>query len=217
MQTIITCQAILFDLDGTLVDSMAMIQRLWEWWAKRRGIAFDAILKTAIGRPAVETIRIAAPHLRAEDEIEELETEEIRDMTDVILIPGALDFIARLDSAPWAIVTSGSRRVAEARINHVGLPMPRVLITGDQVAKGKPHPDAYLLAAERLGVTPDQCVVLEDAPVGIQAGKAAGMRVVAIASTHAADGLQGADALIDSLAEIEVHPDKDRIVLNLGR
>src|SRR5512143_2079447 len=108
----LACRAVLFDLDGTLIDSRERIERLWRWWAERRGVDFEAVAPVMYGRPAVETIRLAAPHLVAEDEMKVLEAEEISDMRDVHLIPGALELLARLDGAPWAIVTSGSTRVA---------------------------------------------------------------------------------------------------------
>lgn len=199
-----TCRALLFDLDGTLIDSAARIQRLWQWWAARRGVPLQALLDVMHGRPAVETIRLAAPHLVAEDEVEALETEEISDMHDVLVYPGALDLLARLDGAPWAIVTSGTARVAEARIGHVHLPRPPVLVTADLIRTGKPSPEAYLLAAHQLGVQPPDCVVIEDAPVGVQAGKAAGMRVIAIASTHPRGALQEADAIVADLRSLGI-------------
>ena len=211
-----TCQAILFDLDGTLIDSAARIRRLWQWWAARRGVPLQALLDVMHGRTAVETIRLAAPQLVAEDEVEALETEEISDMHDVHAYPRALDLLRRLDGAPWAIVTSGTARVAEARIGHVHLPRPPVLITADLIQAGKPSPEAYLLAAQRLDIRPPDCVVIEDAPVGVQAGKAAGMRVIAIASTHPGEALRGADAVAADLGRLRIEPSGAAIVVRLS-
>jgi sugar-phosphatase len=212
-----TCRALLFDLDGTLIDSSARIHRLWQWWAARRGVDYQSLQGIILGRTAIETIQMVAPELVAEDEIEALETEEIADMHDVFVYPGARELLQRLDGAPWAIVTSGSDRVANARIGHIGLPPPPTLITADHVTSGKPHPEPYLLAARQLGVQPADCVVIEDAPIGIEAGKAAGMRVIAIASTHSPDALQGADFVVSRLGDIRIQLIGDRIVLHLSR
>lgn len=207
----------LFDLDGTLVDYAARLQRLWKWWSERRGVPLEALLAVMHGRRAVETIRLAAPQLSPEAEIEALETEEIADMHDVHAYPGAHRLLEKLASAPWGIVTSGSRRVAEARINHVHLPMPPILVTGDAISSGKPAPDGYLLAAQQLGLQPQGCVVVEDAPVGIRAGKAAGMRVIAIASTYPVRDLRAADVVVARLADIDVCPNPAGITIRLRR
>ncbi len=215
MNRAFTCRAVLFDLDGTLIDSRDRIIRLWKWWAARRGLDFEPLLDVIHGRPAVESIRLVAPQLNSEDEVAELETEEIRDMHDVRLIPGALELLASLTGAPWAIVTSGSTRAAEARIRHVGLPRPPVLITADQIKKGKPAPDAYLLGAAQLGSSPADCIVVEDAPVGVAAAAAAGMRVVAVASTNPPESLRGADAVINRLSDLHVEVDATGLVLQI--
>ncbi len=199
-----TCRALLIDLDGTLIDSVARIRRLWQWWAARRGVPLEPLLEVMHGRPAVETIRLAAPQLVAEDEVEALDTELISDLHDVHLYPGALDLLTRLDGAPWAIVTSASARVTEAHIAHLHLPRPPVVVTADLIQTGKPSPEAYLLAAHRLGIQPQDCIVIEDAPVGVQAGKAAGMRVIAIASTHPREALQEADAIAANLGSVRI-------------
>ncbi len=217
MPNTLTCRAILFDLDGTLIDSVPRVHRLWEWWAARRGIDLNVLWSVIDGRKALDAIRLAAPHLVAEDEMDALEAEEIADMRDVHIYPGTLDLLARLESAPWAIVTSATARVAEARIRYVGLPQPPVLITADLIQNGKPAPDGYLLAAKRLGVKPQDCIVMEDAPIGIEAGKAAGMRVIAIASTQPRETLAGADAVIPSLADLDLHIDASGIAIRLPR
>ena len=217
MQSTLTCRAILFDLDGTLIDSGDRIRRLWQWWAESRGIDFQSLVPIILGRTAIETIRMVAPHLVAQDEMEALETEEVADMRDVRVYPGTLELLRRLGSAPWAIVTSGSARVANARIGHVSLPRPPVLITASQIRSGKPAPDAYLLAAQQLGIEPADCIVVEDAPVGVAAGKAAGMRVVAVASTHTPEELREADAVANSLGAIVIRVTGASIELRILR
>lgn len=201
--TTLSCRVVLIDLDGTLMDSAPRILRAWQAWGQRNGIAFDTILNVLHGRRTIDTLRLVAPWLPAEEEIAALEADEISDMQDVRLYPGAIDLMEKLRNAPHAIVTSGSRLAAEARLKYVGLPTPAVFVSGDEIEAGKPAPDGYILAARRLGMDPGDCVVIEDSPVGVEAGKAASMRVVAVASTHAAEALQAADVIVRELADID--------------
>lgn len=198
------CQAILFDLDGTLVDSATRVQRLWLNWSRKHAIDPQYLLEVMHGRRADETIRIVAPHLSVQDEFLTLEEEEILDMDGVQPYSGAQELLSQLSSKQWAIVTSGTRRVAGARLRHVGLPTPDVFITAEDVTSGKPAPDGYLLAARRLNLEPRDCVVIEDAPAGIQAGKAAGMRVIATRTTLTREALSQADNVIHHLSDIKL-------------
>jgi sugar-phosphatase len=198
------CQAILFDLDGTLVDSAFRVQRLWLEWGKRHGIDPQSIMGVMHGRRAGETISIVAPQLSIQDELDILENDEITDMAGVGPYASAKTLLSQLSSKQWAIVTSGTMRVASARIKHVGLPTPEVFITAEDVHAGKPAPEGYLLAARRLNVKPSECVVVEDALAGIQAGKSAGMKVIAIASSISREALSQADVVIQRLADIEL-------------
>ena len=200
----LNCQAILFDLDGTLVDSAFRVQRLWLEWGKRHGIDPQSIMGVMHGRRAGETIEIVAPHLSVQDELHILENEEISDMAGVKPYASARNLLTKLSPTQWAIVTSGTRRVASARLKYVGLPTPQIFITAEDVNAGKPAPDGYLLAANRLNVQPSDCVVVEDAPAGIQAGKAAGMKVIAIASSISAGALSQADVVIQQLADLRL-------------
>ena len=209
----LNCQAILFDLDGTLVDSATRVQRLWVDWSKRRGIDTESLLKIMHGRPAEETIRIVAPHLSVKDEFRALEAEEISDMEGVRPYTSAVELLGKLSPGQWAIVTSGTKRVAEARMRHVGLPIPKIFITVDDVKAGKPAPDGYLLAASRLHLDPSECIVIEDAPAGIQAGKAAGMKVVAVSSTLSQEELNCADVVVQRLADIKLWITGDKVYI----
>jgi sugar-phosphatase len=213
----LNCQAILFDLDGTLIDSATRVERLWIDWSKRRGIDTEWLLEVMHGRRADDTIRLVAPHLSVRDEFLALEAEEIADMEGVRPYPSAVDLLNGLSPKQWAIVTSGTKRVAGARMRHVGLPQPEVFITADDVKVGKPAPDGYLLAASRLHVKPSECVVIEDAPAGIQAGKSAGMRVIAVASTLTPEVLDQADLAVRHLSEIKLRSTTRGIQIQVGQ
>jgi sugar-phosphatase len=198
------CDAVLFDLDGVLVDSAACVERHWRRWAAEHHLDPDTIMRVAHGRPTVETIRLVAPHLPAEEEGARLNASEAFDADGVTVFEGAVPLGHSLPRDAWAIATSGTRDTAMTRLRHAGLPVPAVLITADDVKRGKPDPEAYLLAAARLGVRPGACVVVEDAPAGISAARAAGMRVVAVVTTHSRTELGEADATAARLANIEI-------------
>jgi len=169
------------------------------------------------GRRGVDTLRLVAPWLSAEQENAALEAEEIADMQDVHIYASAAELVAKLQGRPHAIVTSGSRRAAEARLRYVGLPFPTVLITADDVQAGKPAPDGYQLAARRLKMQPADCVVIEDSPAGVQAGKAASMRVIGVASTHKPEELQEADAVVTQIGDIDLRAEGNAIELLIRR
>ncbi len=207
----LNCQAVLFDLDGTLVESTFFIERLWQDWGMQHGVIPQRMSEVMHGRPAVEIINIVAPHVSVKDEIYALETNEISRMDGMRTYAGAKELLSSLPPKQWAIVTSGSLRVATARLNYAKLPKPDVFITADDIKAGKPAPDAYLLAAKRLRVHPADCVVVEDAPTGIQAGKSAGMKVIGIASSHSKEELQQADVVVQQLADIKAHITGSRI------
>lgn len=200
------CDAVLFDLDGVLVDSAVCVERHWRRWAAEHCLDSEEIMRFAHGRPTVETIRLVAPHLPAELEAARLDASEAFDTDGVVAILGVAELLRSLPRNAWAIVTSGTRDTALTRLRHTGLPLPAVLITADDVKRGKPAPEAYLLAAAKLDVTPERCVVVEDAPTGIKAAHAAGMRVVAIATTHPQAELRGADVTAAQLANVQISP-----------
>ena len=197
------CSAILFDLDGVLVDSAAYVERQWRQWAAARGLQPEPFLRVCHGRRALETIRIAAPDLDAEAEVRAFAPVDGPDAETIGPLPGASRLLAELPSGSWAVVTSGTRPVAANRLRRAGLPVPGVLVCAEDVARGKPSPDGYLLAARCVGVVPSDCLIVEDAPAGIQAARAAGIVVVGVTTTHTIDQLP-ADACAASLAGIHL-------------
>ncbi|HTK05928.1 MAG TPA: HAD family hydrolase [Ktedonobacteraceae bacterium] len=209
--------AILFDLDGVLVDSTPCVERLWYQWANRHGLNFLEIIARAHGRRSIDTIRDIAPDLDVEAEARKMEQAEIEDTNGLVAITGAAELLATLAPSQWAVVTSGSRALATTRLRAVGLPLPSVFITAEDVAEGKPHPEGYLKAADLLGVAPQSCVVIEDAPAGIQAALTADMTAIAIASTHLPADLQAAQTCILSLSALNItHSNKsDRTIPSL--
>jgi sugar-phosphatase len=191
--------ALLSDLDGVLVDSTGSVERAWRRWAEANGIVYADIARRLHGVPSRQTIAAVAPQLDAAHEAAMLDAVQADDLEGVVALPGAAELLGDLYGSPVGIVTSCDRRLAHARLSAAGIAAPPVLVTSDQVERGKPDPEAYLLGAERIGRDPGDCVVIEDAPAGIAAGKAAGMRVVAVLTTHAADELRQADAVVADL------------------
>jgi mannitol-1-/sugar-/sorbitol-6-phosphatase len=198
------CAAILFDLDGVLVDSAACVDDTWRRWAVRHHLDPARVIEVAHGRRTIETVGLVAPHLSVEREVAELAESESTTTEGVFEVPGARELLERLPNGSWAVVTSGIRSVATLRIRHTRLPMPNVLVCADEIERGKPDPEGYLTAAERLGVSPGRCVVIEDAPAGIEAGRAAGMRVIGVTGTYPPERLGPADWTIPRLGVLEV-------------
>ena len=193
-------QALLVDLDGTLVDSSAPVNRAWTAFAKRHGLDPGDVQAFAQGRPSRETVRLLAPSADHAIEAALVEQAETTDTDGVFALPGAGDLLR--SGYPLAIVTSCSTPLADVRLRAAGLPRPEVVISSSMVSRGKPDPEGFLLGARRLDVAPARCAVLEDAPVGIDAGHAAGARVIALRTTHDDDALARADAIIDNLAAL---------------
>jgi sugar-phosphatase len=212
---IINCSAVLFDLDGVLVDSAAYVERQWRDWAARRGFEAEPFLRVCHGRRAVETIRLAAPDLDADAEVARFPEFISDDGVRLDAVPGARQLLEGLPGGLWAVVTSGVRASAARRLREAGLPTPRVLVGAEDVEHGKPSPEGYLLAAERLDVAPTGCVVIEDAPAGVEAARAAGMRALGLASTHPRDELRGANLIISQLPVVMSRPIDEGIELLL--
>jgi sugar-phosphatase len=196
--------AVLFDLDGVLVDSSAYIERQWREWAASRGLHAEAFLRYCHGRRAVETIRLAAPELDAEAEVARFRDVAVPDEERPARFPGAQELLTALPPDGWAVVTSGSRAVARRRLVDAGLPVPAVLVSAEDVRQGKPSPEGYLCAAGLLGRAPNESIVIEDAPAGVEAARAAGMRVIAVTTTHPALELHAATVLAPSLTAIHL-------------
>ncbi len=167
------CQAILFDLDGVLVDSTPCVTRVWSAWAQEHGLDAEYVVHVAHGRPTIATVREVAPHLDAQSETDRIEQREINDTDGLRVLPGAKELLAKLPVNRYTIVTSGTRQLATRRLQVAGLPVPSDMITADDITNGKPDPEPYLAGARVLGYAPDRCLVFEDAPSGIRAAKAA--------------------------------------------
>lgn len=199
MEMIAQVRAVLFDLDGVLLDSMPSYRRAWQRWCTVRGTDVRRILEAGSGRRPLDILADVAPHLDAvrEEEflVQLLEEEEHACRA----MPGSATLLAQLPKSGWAVVTSGQRDQTFARLRRLGLPAPAHLVAGEDVAAGKPAPDGYLEAARLLGVLPAQCLVVEDAPAGVRAGLAAGARVLALATTHPRADLAAASEVEDSL------------------
>ena len=203
------CKGFLFDLDGTLVDSLPVVERAWSNWAKSRDLDPAVVLDFIHGKQAITSLRHFMPG-ESEEAIQQqfslLEKVEAEDTDGISALPGAVQLLERLEalSMPWAIVTSGSVPVARARHAAGELATPEIFITAELVAKGKPNPDPYLLGAQRLGLKPEECVVVEDAPAGILSGLAAGCKVIAVNAPDDTPGLDKVDLVLKSLAVLQV-------------
>jgi sugar-phosphatase len=197
------CRAVLFDLDGVLVDSTRYVEQQWRRWALGKGLSPEPFLRVCHGRRALETIQLAAPDLDAEAEVAAFLPEDGSEPGLLAPVEGAARLLQRLPAGRWAVATSGPRVSAIARLRSAGLPLPSVLICAEDVIRGKPNPEVYLTAAAALSASPSECLVLEDAPAGIESARAAGMRVIALTTTHRSVDLR-ADACASSLAGVQV-------------
>lgn len=215
--TIFHCAAILFDLDGVLVDSTRSVERQWRIWARELGIDEEKAIDVAHGVRAIEVIRTVAPHLDAEAEVRKLESREAADYEGVTVMPGAAELVRSIPRDRWCVVTSGTRHLAVSRLRLARIPPPNIMITADDVLHGKPHPEPYLKGAELLGVNPAECLVIEDAPAGIRSAHSGGMKVIALTSTYPASALGEADAVVQKLDQINVGRDgASRLAVSIG-
>ncbi|CAI1654852.1 Phosphatase YfbT [Serratia fonticola] len=214
------CKGFLFDLDGTLVDSLPAVERAWTQWAERHGISPQQVLDFIHGKQAITSLSHFMPNAteaELQHEFTRLEQVEAEDTDGVNALPGALALLERINALgiPWAIVTSGSVPVANARRLAGGVPLPEVFITSERVKQGKPHPDAYLLGAQGLGLAPQDCVVVEDAPAGILSGLAAGCQVIAVNAPVDTPKLDQVDLILSSLEQLKIAKSEQGAVIEL--
>jgi mannitol-1-/sugar-/sorbitol-6-phosphatase len=195
----VTCNGVLFDMDGILISSIGSVERSWTKWCAMRGVDPAHAISVIHGRRAIDSLRAIRPDLDAEKELEILEEFEVEDVDDVVVLPGVRELLNSLPHDRWTVVTSATERLAKVRLKAAGLPAPDEFIYGETVTEGKPHPAPFLAGAKLLGFAPEECVVFEDSESGVAAGKAAGCTVIATLFTHDAEGLEEADYIVRDL------------------
>jgi len=207
----IRCSALLFDLDGVLIDSTPAVARVWHQWAVDHGFDPAKVIRVAHGRPSRTTIRELLPNADIDYEDGEVERREMEDLDGVVLLPGARQLLNTLPRDRWTIATSCTRRLAEVRLRAAGLPIPENMITSSDVKIGKPDPEPYLKAAMKLGFAASDCIVVEDAPAGVRAGKTAGARVIAFLTTVIRRDLEdaGAEWIVQNCADMTASSDRE--------
>ncbi|QTZ90989.1 HAD family hydrolase [Streptomyces auratus] len=212
----ITADALLFDNDGTLISSLESVYRCWSRWAKEYGVTEEDFARVALhGRPAAEIVADLLPADLVPEAVARIEQLEVEDAGGVVALPGTLALLESLPAERWAVVTSATQRLAEARLGQAGI-RPKNLIAADDISRGKPDPEPFLLAAARLGADPARCVVFEDAPVGLAAGRAAGMVTVALTTTHRADELS-ADVVVPDLSAVSAQATDGSVEITFAR
>src|SRR6266852_170724 len=216
--TTIRCQAVLFDMDGVLVDSTHAVARVWRKWPLKRGFDPDQFVRAPHGRPCLDTVRDLLPNAPSDDENLQVERQEGEDLEGVVAMPGARALVTSIRSGRWTVVTSATRPLAEVRLRAAGIPILESLVTAADIQHGKPHPEPYQKAAARLGYPASECLVVEDAPAGIRAGKAAGACVIAVPTTSNRRELEsaGADWVVRNCADISAASDGRGLALTLS-
>ncbi len=205
----VLCHAMLFDLDGVLVDSIASVERNWREWALIHDLDPQLVLSAIHGRRAEDGIRLLTPNLPLQEEVRRIEAMEISDTTDIVALPGAAKLLSLLPPTSWTVVTSGSRALATARLQAAHLPVPTAFISADDVSHGKPDPEGYLKGAEILGVAPEQCIVIEDQLPGIHAARAGRMQSIALGPAFSSTDRRLADAWVPNLESLQVEVRED--------
>jgi len=213
------CSALLFDLDGVLIDSTPAVARVWHGWAVEHGFDPEKVVQLAHGRPSRATIRELLPNSDVALEDREVERREIADVDGLVLLPGAGELLQSLPPDRWTIATSCTRALAEVRLHAAGLPVPQTIVTSSDVTIGKPDPEPFLKAAAKLGFPASECIVIEDAPAGVRAGKAAGARVIALLTTMTRGSLEaaGADWIVRNCADVAASYDGSALQLSLAQ
>ncbi|POX48057.1 HAD family hydrolase [Streptomyces sp. Ru72] len=210
--TVLTARALLLDMDGTLVNSDAVVERIWRRWAAGHGLDGDEVIKVVHGRQGHASMALLLPDRPVEQNLADnarMLAEETSDMDGVVAIPGAREFLDALRGLPHALVTSADVPLSTARMAAAGLELPPVRITAESVGASKPDPEGFLKGAAELGVAPEDCVVFEDSGAGIAAGRAAGMRVVGVGPRA---GLHGPDALVRDLTGVRMDTAGDGMI-----
>jgi sugar-phosphatase len=200
-------------MDGVLISSIGSVVRCWQRWAAIYGVPNAETYMVPHGVRAVDIVKSLRPDIDPEEGLRTIEDMEVEDMADLKVLPGVKKLLAELPLERWAIVTSATQRLLRARLAAAGLPIPTRLISGDMVERGKPDPEPYRRGAELLGFVPSECIVVEDAPSGVGAGKAAGARVLAVLGTHSAEELKQADWIAASLEDLTVTSDANGLEL----
>jgi len=200
------CSALLFDLDGVLLDSTRVVAAQYTRWALEQGLDPDEVMKAAHGVRTVEVVRRVAPHLDPIAETKKIEDREAV-ANGIVQIPGAVAVVNSIPQGRWCVVTSGTRFLATTRMRKFGIPIPEILVTADDVQNGKPDPEPYRKGAELLKANPTDCVVFEDAPAGIRSAHQAGMKVISLPSTYPTSELQEADVIVSGLESVRVSLD----------
>jgi sugar-phosphatase len=209
----VPAKGILFDMDGVLISSIDAAVRNWKRWAKRYGVPNPDEFVIPHGVRSIDLVKMLRPDIDPQEGQRAIEDMEVEDVADLQVLPGVKALLESLPAERWAIVTSATRRLLLARLQAAGLPVPERIITGEMVERGKPDPEPYRRGAELLGFRPEECVVVEDAPSGVGAGKAAGCRVLAVLGTHAAHELHEADWVVRSLEGLAVTANRDGLEL----
>jgi sugar-phosphatase len=214
----IRCRGVLFDLDGVLIDSTPAVTRVWRQWALEHGFDPEEVVARVHGRPSLATVREYLPNADHAAENREIERREMQDANGIITLPGARELLLQLPAKRWTIATSCTRPLAEVRLRAAGLPVPERIVTSTDVTRGKPHPEPFLKAAAKLGFTAPECVVVEDVPAGIRAGKAAGARVIAFRTTVEEEELRraGADFILNNCTDVGVAHNSGELTLILN-
>jgi len=210
----LTCKAVLFDMDGTLVDSTTVVERAWAMWAARHGIPLDAVLSFSHGRTTIDTLEHFLPGRDHSHDLIELRSYEETQTEGILAVPGAAQIVRTVQNRPWALVTSAWRALAEARIIGAGLPLPGVIVPADEIRSGKPNPEGFLRAAELLGIAPEECLVFEDTRPGVEAGLNAGMQVVGLLTTLPVERLKHRP-LIRDFRDVSIQVDAQGLEVQL--
>ena len=211
--------ALLFDLDGVLIDSRAVLLSHWQAFAGWYGLDPEPLLASVHGVRATDVVTSALPGASPDELLAAVRRHaelELADTEGIVALPGADEVLSALDDADWAVVTAGTSDVACARMRAAGLTIPKVLVSASDVQAGKPDPEGYLTAARRLSSRPGDCVVIEDAPVGITAGRAAGATVLGLATTHQRDELIDADLVVEDLTAVSIQRRAGDLLLRLN-